>query len=119
MHGQVNEEIKKQINKKNIIEERGGHRGGGEVVEQEQKGGGVIEMKEKTGQTNTTVRIKKQYNQNGVHPHDSIEKNEKTKTKQTSRVWISQDEEKDVEEKEFGQRGEGESGEKKEKEDGG
>lgn len=33
-------------------------------------------------------------------------------------LWISQDKEKDVEEKELGQRGEGESGEKKEKEDG-
>lgn len=60
---------------------------------------------------------RKQYNQNGVHQYDNIEKNKKQN--RTSWVWISQDEEKDVEEKELGQRGEGESGEKKEKEDGG
>lgn len=41
------------------------------------------------------------------------------KKNRSSRVWTSQDEEKDVEEKELGQRGEGQSGEKTEKEDGG
>lgn len=45
----------------------------------------------------------------------TVRKIKNEKQNRNSWVWISQDKEKDVEEKELGQRGEGESGEKKEK----
>lgn len=65
-----------------------------------------------TRQTNTTIRIKNNtIKMASIHMTTLREKN--------GNGWISQDKEKYVEEKELGQRGEGESGEKKEKEDGG
>lgn len=78
-------------------------------------------MKEKNKTDKHNNKNKKQFEQDGVDPYDNIEGNEKKQTGQNRnrRVWISQDKEKDVEEKDLGQRGEGEGGEKKEKEYGG
>lgn len=61
------------------------------------------------------IRIKTYWKQNGVHPYDNT--GEKVKQNRTSWKGTSQDKEKDVEEKELHQRGEGQSGQKEKKED--